>query len=78
MNNKNSNKCKLIAVYQSIIILAESFILAGFPSLLIWKFKIMSLSDSNVLFELTCCYILACILAVIAIRFLVLAQKRRI
>lgn len=51
-------------ICQIAVILISALLFAIGPSLLVWKFHIMSLSDPAVIMGLAACYILAAILVV--------------
>lgn len=54
-----SEKKTGLKIYQSVVIFAAAVLIAAVPSLMVWKYHIMSVTDPAVVIGLVVCYLFA-------------------
>lgn len=75
MEKKEVVKTSKLYIYQSVVLIISAVIISLFPSLLIWKFKIMPAAEADVLIGLVFCYIISLVILFFGIFFLIKMKR---
>ena len=76
MNHNEMKKNIKLSIYQSVILIAAAGIISFIPSLLIWKYHIMTILEADVVIGLVCCYAISLIILCLGIFFLMKIRRQ--